>query len=97
MTYIALIKAKDKDMLGNSDLNKVLLLEVYGVIREIFWALIDTEYDEKYYELIEGVLQKTVRPKLDQLEKYMSDKTYVAGDYATINDFFMYEMLLRAA
>jgi len=26
----------------------------------------------------------------------MSDKTYVAGDYVTIYDFFMWEMLFRA-
>mmetsp|Transcript_40419 Transcript_40419/g.35878 ORF Transcript_40419/g.35878 Transcript_40419/m.35878 type:complete len:84 (+) Transcript_40419:416-667(+) len=56
-------------------------------------ALGEAAYKKEYHEIIDDIWTKKASVKMNGLEKFITGKKYLAGDYITYYDFLLYEAM----
>ena len=92
MLYLCM-KAKKEEMLGKTNQDKLIIEQILGVIGDCVMGLARPSYQTDDIKEFEKAFEKVI-PKLEDLNKFLENKQYVAGDYLTFADFSIDDKLL---
>lgn len=77
---------------GKTEADKIRVDLALAQAHDYFMNFVQLVYDPKYEELKDGYL-KDMPDKLKALSNFLGDRKFVAGDYVTFVDFFLFEFL----
>ena len=90
MLYLC-IKAKKDEMLGKTRNDELIMEQILGVVNDCGMALAMLAYQTDDITQFEKVFNEKVFSKLEDLNKFLEKRQYVAGDYLTYVDFIINE------
>lgn len=90
--YYLALKTGRTDLFGENDQEKLELLQIRGVLKDILSGLVAVLYNPNFSEqVVKDGLQPRVLPKYEKLANYLGSKPFLLGDKIKYVDFFFYE------
>ncbi len=92
LNYIC-FKANKESLMGKDTKDKVKVMQLNCVINDLRIDLQSLTFDEKFEEKKHEV-HDDILPSINRLDLFLADKKWLMGDYITLVDFKIYDILL---